>query len=46
MQARHEAGAEVLDALRASMTALYSTVSGDIVIDTDGVSFDVRQCAP
>ena len=37
---------EVLDALRASMTVLYSTVSGDIVIDTDGVSFDVRQCAP
>ena len=37
---------EVLDALRASMTVLYSTVSGDIVIDSDGVSFDVRQCAP
>ena len=38
--------AEVLDALRASGVVLCATVSGDVVIDTNGVSFDVRQCAP
>jgi len=37
---------EVLDALRASGVVLYATVSGDVVIDTNGTSFDVRQCGP
>ena len=38
--------AEVLDALRAAGVVLYATVSGDVVIDTNGVSFDVKQCGP
>ena len=37
---------EVLDALRASGVVLYSTVSGDVVIETDGTSVDVKQCGP
>jgi competence protein ComEC len=37
---------EVLDALRATGVVLYATASGDVIVDTDGASFDVRQCAP
>ena len=37
---------EVLDALRASGVVLYATASGDVTVETDGESFDVRQCAP
>ena len=37
---------EVLDALRAFGVVLYATASGDVVIDTNGVSFDVKQCGP
>lgn len=37
---------EVLDALRASGVVLYATASGDVTVETDGESFDVRQCEP
>lgn len=41
-----EAGKRLVGYLRSVGVVLYATVSGDVVIDTNGVSFDVRQCAP
>lgn len=37
---------QVLDALWAAGVVLYATASGDVIVETDGASFDVKQCAP